>query len=668
MLARLARLWRRSPTAAPVPLVIRAPQPTRTFEADVKATGLSAIAWCQRRRRRPVLYSSVAPETLAALRQRHVDRVHRTIEVADRVIRHEFDLLGSGRYVPVDPDRPARDGYTPIDWHLDPLRGLRFSRTVPHKQWDLSTMQPGNADVKFPWELSRCQHWATLGQAFLFTGDDRFATEIGRELDDFSEANPTGTGINWGCTMDVGLRAVSWIVGLEMVRTSGSLDDAFWLRAYTALYDHGVFICRNLENTYEVTSNHFLSNLLGLLFVGAVFADLPQASEWASYSRRAIEHEMKVQVLADGADYESSIPYHRLVAELFLSAMRLADWHGAPMSAAFRARVRKMVGFLAAVTRPDGFLPQVGDSDDGRLHVFEGYGTTTPQDGRHLFGPAGLMFDDPAWIALGGDAGSWEAAWWGFGAAGMTGSSQREPLACLYRDAGIAVAQTAAAHYLLVTNGIVGTGGFGNHKHNDLLSFEYHHGGTPLIVDPGCYVYTSDVDARNRFRGTAYHNTLMVDGVEQNELRPGFLFRLFETSNPESVVFDDRDGVIEYVGRHHGYERLPEPVTHERTFRFLKSTGAVAIVDRLKGRGRHDLRWHFHLAPGISAEPAGSTVVSLAAGERRWQLTTPPGLQIAVNPVDYSPSYGVRIACVAIDLTLQVDLSDELTFEFSIGP
>ena len=37
--------------------------------------------------------------------------------------------------------------------------------------------------------------------------------------------------------------------------------------------------------------------------------------------------------------------------------------------------------------------------------------------------------------------------------------------------------------YLLVTNAR-GTNGFGNHKHNDLLSFEFHSDGTPLIVDP----------------------------------------------------------------------------------------------------------------------------------------------------------------------------------------
>ena len=41
--------------------------------------------------------------------------------------------------------------------------------------------------------------------------------------------------------------------------------------------------------------------------------------------RIGLEHEIDVQVLPDGADYESSVPYHRLVAELFLGAARLAD-------------------------------------------------------------------------------------------------------------------------------------------------------------------------------------------------------------------------------------------------------------------------------------------------------------------------------------------------------
>jgi hypothetical protein len=670
MLARIARLWRRpaviaAPVSAPA---LRQPQ-TATFEAAVAAIGIAPAAWSRRRRDHAVTYASISPDALAGLRRDQVSRMQLTIAAAERLLRHEFDLLGSGPYAPLDPDRPAREGYSPLDWHLDPVRQLRYPRGFSHRTWDFYGMRPGNADVKYPWELSRCQHWATLGQAYCLTGDDRFAIEISRQLDDFMESNPVGTGVNWTCTMDVGLRAVNWAIGLDLVRASPALDDRFWMRAHAALYDHGVFIGDNLENTYEVTSNHYLSNLVGLLFLAGVFADLPQGSDWNTFARAAIEHELTVQVLPDGADYESSIPYHRLVTELFLGSVRIAEHQGKPMTALFRARVRDMVAFLAAVTRPDGLMPQVGDADDGRLHRFDGAGTASPQDGRHVFGPASLMFDHPPWMTLAGEVGPWEAAWWGLDPTALTAPDRgMEPIVRLFPHAGIAVAQSGAGHYLLVTNGVVGTNGFGNHKHNDQLSFEFHHGGTPLVVDPGSYVYTSDADVRNRFRSTGYHNTAAIDGAEQNELRPTFLFRLFETSNPETISFSHRAGVVEYVGCHHGYERLPEPVSHERRFRFTKSTGELVIVDRFSGVGAHTFRWHFHLAPGISAARSGATTVLLKGCGRQWQLMLPDRADAAIEPAGYSPSYGVNMPCVAVNISLQETLAGELHFTFSISP
>src|SRR5438034_1069926 len=129
-------------------------------------------------------------------------------------------------------------------------------------------------------ELARCQHWPVLGQAYRLTGDDRFAREIAHELHDFVDANPVGVGINWTCTMDVAIRAANWALALELVRLCASLPSAFWTDAYDALFDHGVFIERHLENTYEVTSNHFLSNVVGLLYVAAVFRDLPLGRAW----------------------------------------------------------------------------------------------------------------------------------------------------------------------------------------------------------------------------------------------------------------------------------------------------------------------------------------------------------------------------------------------------
>ena len=672
--SRLSRLLRRLKTTAPSPPL--RPPPERWEEQWT--AGHHAAEWLQSRRTRGALYADLPADRISRLAERFPQRVARTIAASERILRHEFNLLGSGPYSPVDSSRVLSGQYAPIDWVVDPIAGLRFPTGFRHTDWT-PAMRPGSADIKLPWELGRCQHWVTLGQAYRLTGDERFATEIVRQHADFLQANPIGAGVQYTCTMDVAIRAVNWALAFELIRSSRALDDETVKRAYRSMFDLGSFIGQNLENTYEVTSNHFLSNVVGVCALGAVFHELPAGGRWLAQARAWLEEEMRVQVLDDGADYESSVPYHRLVTELFLSGARLAQMTGSPLSDGYLASLRRMIEFLVAVTRPDGLLPQVGDADDGRLHIFSDYGDWNPQDGRHVLGPAAFMFDAPEWLACGGEVGSWEAAWWGYedevresgeARAAVVGGGYCPPggsSARLFEDAGVAVARSDGA-YLIVTNGRVGTNGFGNHKHNDLLSFEFHARGQPLIVDPGSYVYTSDPEWRNRFRGTAFHNTLRVDEVEQNDLKPEYLFRLFETSTVEHVRFEDAPGYTEYVGRHTGYARLPSPVVHERTLRLDKDAGALLITDRLQGSGRHALAWHFHFAPGVVVAPAAAGEFVVTAGDWRGRLFVPRELAGSVCDSWYSPSYGVRVSCRALNLTISTDIAVAGLYVFAIGP
>lgn len=617
-------------------------------------------SWLARRRAAPATYVSVTDAARDRIVTTFPGEVRALVDRAERFSRHEFDLLGSGRFVATDPDRSVRDGYQPIDWFLDPVRGLRFPRDVHHKSWNLQTMRPGMADVKLPWELARGQHLVTLGQAFRLTSERRWAGEALDQMLDFIDANPLGRGVNWTCTMDVGLRAVSWVIALDLIRTA-TIDEARAARAYAALFDHGRFIRANLENTYEVTSNHFLSNVVGLWFLAATFADLDEAREWGSFARQAIEQEIDVQVLPDGADFESSVPYHRLVAELFAGSLRLGDVCDLQLSDRLRRRVASMIEYLAAVMRPDGLMPQAGDADDGRLHVLR---HAPPQDARHLLGPGAVMFERPAWRAQGGLAAAWEAAWWGFDVTAPE-ATVVPPVATLFPDAGLAVVRNDG-FYLLITNGVVGTQGFGNHKHNDQLSFEFHAGG-PLIVDPGSYVYTSDPDARNLFRSVAYHNTLMIDGAEQNKINPEWLFRMFEQARAEHLAFDADAAMAEYHGRHRGYEALPDPVIHERRFRFERRTGRLEILDRVTGHGRHQCVWHFHFAPGVTATLDGSCC-RLEAAWGGARLEFPDGCDAAISGAHYSPSYGVRVECQALSLGREVVLTGAAEWRFALAP
>jgi len=651
------------------PAVAAERQASSALDLELSRAGLDFAQWLARRRAQPRQYSEAAIPHLDRLRVLLPEAARGTVEAAEAFLAHRFDLLGSGPFTPRDPDRPARGGYEPIDWYLDPVRDLRFPRGVPYKEWKLYEMRPGNADVKYPWELARCQHWMTLAQAWRLTGDARFALEVTHELDDFVQANPVGIGVNWTCTMDVAIRAANWALALALLHDCEKLDAAFWQRAHRALFDHARFIFDNLENTYEVTSNHYLSNVAGLFVLAAEFADLPAGGEWIRWCRESLETEMTVQVYEEGADFESSVPYHRLVCELFLSGACLARLQGAALSAAYETQLARMIDFVLATTRPDGLMPAIGDCDDGRLHIFTRPGTWNPQDARHLLAPAGCLFARRDWLAAAGEIGAWEAAWWGYGPAVMaeTPKAPLPPVARLYPESGIAIVRGEGC-YLAVTNGKVGTRGFGNHKHNELLGFEYHYGAAPIVIDPGGFVYTSDFAARNQFRGTAYHNTLMIDGVEQNETNPEWIFRMFEKADPEHLLFEESGDQVTYHGCHHGYERLDEPATHERRFCLDRGNGLLLIEDHLSGVGEHDLHWHFRFAPGVLLEMIEPGWVAVTSGAQRLLLTHEPGLRGVAEASWYSPSYGYRVPAQGLALSAHGDIGAGTIWRFAIGP
>jgi len=637
--------------------------------ASAKSNFLSpdsfAASWLIGVRAAPRLFANTSSQDIESLARKRPRQTQDAIAAADMVLKHEFNMLGSGPYRPIDPSRKASDGYLPIDWSFDPVSGLRFPSKIHYKDWDLWKMRPGLADIKLPWELARCQHWPALAQAWLLTGDRRYADEIFAQREDFDEANPVGFGIHWTCTMDVAIRAANWAVALEMVR-SHVVAESVWLSAYRSLFIHGRFIRSNLENNYEVTSNHFLSNVVGLFYLARVFNESLEANEWEKFSRNAIEREIDIQILPDGADFESSIPYHRLVTELFLGAVSVANFSGQTFSQSLRNKLKIMVEFLLGVVRPDGLMPQLGDADDGRLHIFSGYGSWKPQDGRHIFSSAAQVLDVSEWGSYGGDQGYWEEFWWGGNLNDEKISHQIPDSERHFSDAGIAIHRSFMA-YLVITNGIVGTQGFGNHKHNDLLSFEFHSFGVPLIVDPGSYVYTSDPAARNIFRGTSYHNTLMIDSVEQNELNPEWIFRLFEKSSPETLEYRTGDESFFYKGRHIGYTRLDQPIKHERSFELLKHNGELVVTDFLEGEGIHNLCWHFHLAPGVeSIFDAKGINLCHDLLNMRWQLEIPEGLRMTCMPAWYSPSYGVRVPCQAIKLETDADIVGQNSWCFRV--
>jgi hypothetical protein len=511
---------------------------------------------------------------------------------AETAARHCFDLLGSG---------PTELGPR-IDWLTDFKTGRRWP-DVHISQ--VPIVLGGGSDIKVPWELSRCQHLPLLAAAYRLTGEGRWLDEIGEQIDGFIADNPVEFGPNWVCTMDVAIRAANWIATLAMVAEDAA-DRPWMRRALASLLLHGRFIRTHLEWA-EVRGNHYLSDIAGLLVLAALFSGSDEGRAWGQFGAVELAAELPHQVRADGCDHEASIPYHRLVAELFVCATQVIDALAPDhLGVDHRERLRRMLSFTADYTRPDGLAPQVGDADDGRFLPLDGYGSD-PRSHAHLFAQAGVEPEVASASAAYPDGGYW-----------------------IMRSGEL---------YVLIRCGDVGVGGLGSHAHNDALSFELAVGEQPLVIDPGSYLYTADPIARNQFRSTSFHSTLQVDGAEQNPLSRETLFAMQDRRRATALAWRPDQARPSFEGRHRGFETLPEPATHTRRLELDVDARTLEITDEVQSAGQHTLTWTFPLAR-CAVEATGSKVTARFASGVVLELKA-SGVELTIDRSGWlSPSYG----------------------------
>lgn len=553
---------------------------------------------------------------------------------AEAVLRHEFDLLGSGPMALGDP----------LPWHVDFKTGRRWSLGYAHDLDPNELELP--SDVKVPWELSRCQHFTALGQAYWLTGDERFAREFVAEVSSWIDANPYARGVNWMCPMDVALRAIGWIWGFHFfARSQACAAPSFRSRFLRALWLHGEFVAANPE-VDEVNGNHYLVDGVGLVFAGLFFRDARDGARWLERGRRMVTEEMQSQVHADGVSIEQSIAYHRLVLEAFLTAGLLLRRNGEELPAPFWKRLERMVEFVLAYTKPDGRAPLIGDADDGRIQKL---GLQPVSDHRYLLSTGAVLFGRGDFKA--GAGRFWEESFWLLGPSALPSFEKieapaAEPASRAFPEGGFYVLRGEKSH-VVVDCGEVGFRGLGGHGHNDVLSFELHLDGLNVVTDCGAYLYTASRDWRNRFRSTAFHNTVQVDEEELNRLlHPDDLWRLRNDAIPTGVEWSSDGPWCRLRAGHRGYLRLRAPVTHFRTILVHGEEPVMLVRDRLEGIGAHRLAWRFHLDAALEAEMQGDTV-RLATGGRAVSFTLlegPAEMAFRLEPGWVSPHFGVKVA------------------------
>lgn len=374
------------------------------------------------------------------------------LSLADLYLNHTFDLLGSGwiqvrhgtncrgleghqySMAPtgtIDPQgtwlkrrvnasnkarskriwRMISEDYIPIDWQLDFKSGYRWRESKPASHCSPAP-QPG-VDIKVPWELSRMQHLLQLAQAYGLACQklekahpaEVYSNEFRNQILDFIATNPPRFGVNWHCPMDIGIRVSNWLMAYDLFKAMGaSFDPEFEQALMNSVYDHGLHIIQNLEWNPTLRSNHYLADIVGLLFVATYLPRSPETDTWLAFSIQELNHAMEEQFHADGSNFEASTSYHRLSSEMMLYGTALilglpdnkrealkyyqpiSLFFGpklqkaplpffqvpgldqtSPLPPAHFEKLEKMADFTRAIIKPNGQAIQIGDNDSGRF-------------------------------------------------------------------------------------------------------------------------------------------------------------------------------------------------------------------------------------------------------------------------------------------------------------
>lgn len=386
-----------------------------------------------------------------------------------------------------------------------------------------------------------------------------FGDEILAQWKHWQNDNPYPIGINWASTLEVAFRALSWLWVRHFIGD-------FHPDLLAALHLHGWHIQRYLS-TYFSPNTHLLGEGVALLALGVLCPQIAEAARWQKRGWEIVLQQAEAQVRPDGFHFEQSTYYHIYALDFFQFARDLAQRNGVPVPLAFDRTIAKMEEALAILSQ-SGPPPNFGDDDGG--HVIGSPAPLAPSLPRSAFLPSAGIYTMAA------------------------------PNAQLFIDAGPQGALSAG------------------HGHADALSIQLNANGKRILIDPGTFCYVCP--ERARFRGTAAHNTLQVDGRDQSDPRGPFGW----TKLTETTVdcWRTTETCELFAGHHDGYA----PVVHHRWVFGVKSKFWL-VRDFVTGPGRHrlDINWHFLDERDLTILPTAGHTWSRSI--ERW---------------DWSPVYGKK--------------------------
>jgi uncharacterized heparinase superfamily protein len=544
---------------------------------------------------RPVLLDQATADRIAAAAPTAVQAV---IDAADTLCAGDRTYFGY----------PTVNIGQAVDWSYDPVSDFRWpdiaGRRIDHRV--------AAADPKWIWELNRLQHLPTLAQAWLYTGDTRYAEVAFAHLDSWLAQNPVGEGIAWRGAFEAGLRAVSVAVALQGLRNSPELTEERFRRAVRAL-DASARYCWRGRSRFSSANNHLVGELVGSIVVNLLFPELAGPASWSGRAVDALAGEADRQILPDGAGAEQSVSYQMFTVELLSLVVVLLRLQGDRPPTGLTAALDRSSRYLTSLVGTDDPDPRYGDDDEGfALRLGIEAKRTVRQHLSITAAAAGTTTDI-------GEA-TVTAAWFSAALGEPRNDTRRQAgsqvEAGVYAPDGGLVVLRSGRRRLTMDVGPLGYLSIAAHGHADALAVTLSSEGQDLVVDPGTASYYGNPAWRTVHRGTRAHPTATVDGVDQSVIGGPFLWSRHASVKVRSVDLDR--GIVD--AEHHGYLRLGDPVVHRRWLVAPHGMPTVLVLDLIDGKAEHDVAVSWPLHPDLDVTPTGDGHLVTRADEPVLQL------------------------------------------------
>jgi hypothetical protein len=396
------------------------------------------------------------------------------------------------------------------------------------------------------------------------------------------------------------------------------------------------------------STNHTTADYLGLLYVARALPDHPDSSEWQQKAVDGLASCIEYQVYADGGSFEASAGYHRLVTELFGLGALLCLNHAIQLPESYYSLLHSMFGFLFSICDGQGNAPMFGDNDSGTLLQFD---FAQNQNYSYMKAFYTFLFSRGNGKEHTGDEHSFQALMPAdytvhqtmSGASGLKSKELK-----LFQESGIMAFRcgelSGSVHFIPI-----GQRGHGGHNHLDAGSFTLFYQGRAVVVDPGTYTYTRDIQLRNSYRAYSYHNSVIPGSMVDEDFNTDRIFGLdpyYEILNHR--MENEQKFTLSYLLLDH-----PHPITRE----FHMEEGALRVTDTTRG----PFLVKVHLAPHVE-------VLESSPGFVRTNLFTlqfNPRSECQLDSYDFAGKYQSKEA--SQHLTISAESTGTMNFDFRHG-